>query len=218
MILYPWHSPIALSRAWCVYELFAAVEAKAEFEITLPPSQTHDFIRSSQDNPRQFYNTIASLKSENCAASKKEDLDAIHKAIRDAETVYSASWISARKSRGLGDRITIVSRLGEAHSLTGLGQYEKAEKLFLECEGTVKQERFRKEDDFALATFSGLAAVYNAQGKYEQARAHHQMCWEIPKSERGEYDLNTLTSWDGMAVAYVGLGRNELAIPIHRSK
>ncbi|KAJ3033660.1 Kinesin light chain 3 [Rhizophlyctis rosea] len=82
MVLYPWDRPITLTRAWCVFELYACIKSNSQFHITLPPSQTESMKALIEDNPQSIYQTIAAMKSEDSDATVSADLDAIQTAIR----------------------------------------------------------------------------------------------------------------------------------------
>jgi hypothetical protein len=43
MMLSPWHAPVPLTRAWCLWELFATHRAGAKFEIVLGPDEQRAF-------------------------------------------------------------------------------------------------------------------------------------------------------------------------------
>ncbi|KAJ3040544.1 Kinesin light chain 3 [Rhizophlyctis rosea] len=86
MILTPWNQPLTLTRAWCVFELFACVHTKSSFNIALPPSEAPIFREcfASPSNTNAFRQAIASIKSKNSIATEKGDLLSIHGAIRES--------------------------------------------------------------------------------------------------------------------------------------
>ena len=44
MILSPWHDPVPLTRAWCLFELYCTSETKSRFEIVMSPSDEQAFV------------------------------------------------------------------------------------------------------------------------------------------------------------------------------
>ena len=43
MVLSPWHNPLPLTRAWCLWEVFCTVDAGAEFSVCLGPAEEAAF-------------------------------------------------------------------------------------------------------------------------------------------------------------------------------
>jgi len=46
MILSPWHDPVPMQRAWCLFELYCALTLQAEVQMALPPVDAADFYKT----------------------------------------------------------------------------------------------------------------------------------------------------------------------------
>jgi len=85
-----WDNPFYLKRAWCVFEIYTAVQHKVHVDIELPPRQKKKMIDDVFDmeteltgSLKQLYNTMANNKVEHAQASVKHDLETILKVLRD---------------------------------------------------------------------------------------------------------------------------------------
>ena len=43
LVLQPWHAPVPLTRSWCLWEIFSALDGGAELQIALSPAQREAF-------------------------------------------------------------------------------------------------------------------------------------------------------------------------------
>jgi hypothetical protein len=59
MILSPWNSPIPLTRAWCVFELYACESSGSVFDIAMTRSERQHFLDDLNADPIAFYNMYA---------------------------------------------------------------------------------------------------------------------------------------------------------------
>ncbi|KAJ3045190.1 Kinesin light chain 3 [Rhizophlyctis rosea] len=84
MVLTPWDTPTTLTRAWCVFELYACAKTESAFNIALPTTETDLFRHQLRTDPDVYYQTIAGFKSENSTSTEAEDLVAIQTAIHES--------------------------------------------------------------------------------------------------------------------------------------
>ncbi|KAF0697218.1 Aste57867_12074 [Aphanomyces stellatus] len=66
MVLSPWNSPMTLTRTWCVFEVYVAIETNARFEVAMGKAQKAAFLADSAAPNDIFF---ASLMKINCAKS-----------------------------------------------------------------------------------------------------------------------------------------------------
>ncbi|KAJ3042088.1 hypothetical protein HDV00_008170 [Rhizophlyctis rosea] len=81
MIIPRWDQPIILSRAWCIFEIYAANVTFSFLHVAMPPHGRDDFIQIAYRNPSLLLEKVANINSEASEATKPKDLDAIRTAI-----------------------------------------------------------------------------------------------------------------------------------------
>ncbi|KAJ3037924.1 Kinesin light chain 3 [Rhizophlyctis rosea] len=184
MVLTAWDGPITLTRAWCVFELYAAAHMKANFHVALPPEQRPAFSSALRNNYRVVSGMLASVKSENSTATKAEDQQAIQKAIRDTVGFFSldrtifnllSAWmvnvLHSYLQRSQAEEADEVEHAKWQDCLGNLyldqGRYDLALPLLLDCWHTVRQ-RLGEDDPNTLASMSNLATSYKYQGEYDK--------------------------------------------------
>ncbi|KAI9356486.1 hypothetical protein DFJ73DRAFT_822755 [Zopfochytrium polystomum] len=81
MILTPWSNPIPLTRAWCVYEVFACRRTSSNFHITMPTRELISLNDGLKDDPTKFHDVLKSISCALCQATNPTDKDNIFKAV-----------------------------------------------------------------------------------------------------------------------------------------
>ena len=106
MVLSPWDNPIALTRAWCLIELYACCRLKryltarcilliplcstgGRFDIALPDEQRAQFLSDIRAKSSAFYDMLALVKTERSECSRLEDRDRIFEAVRSIDGGFS---------------------------------------------------------------------------------------------------------------------------------
>ncbi|MFN9909593.1 MAG: hypothetical protein ACK56F_26330, partial [bacterium] len=86
MVLSPWHDPIPLQRAWCLFELYCTHDTGCRFEVALGEKGHKDFvdaIDSSDKTSSEVVNgMLARIDVRNSEAFKPEDKRMIHDTVR----------------------------------------------------------------------------------------------------------------------------------------
>jgi hypothetical protein len=74
MVMQPWEKPIALTRGWCMLELFSCVSTGGRFEIALPPSERLRFFQRDFSSRASFFQSLPELmNSKQAQFSRTED-------------------------------------------------------------------------------------------------------------------------------------------------
>jgi hypothetical protein len=81
MVLLPWDNPVTLTRAWCIFEIFACESTQSRFEVTMTAAETTRFLSMIRD-ATLFYNMLANIKSENATSYLPYDCERIFEVIR----------------------------------------------------------------------------------------------------------------------------------------
>ena len=87
-MLEPWDDPGYVKRAWCLFELYTAIQRRDEvtIDVILSPKQARSFrdrINADGTDARAVDEALAHVKSENAEASVQADLDAIRALIKN---------------------------------------------------------------------------------------------------------------------------------------
>ncbi|KAJ3044015.1 Kinesin light chain 3 [Rhizophlyctis rosea] len=230
MILTPWNAPITLTRAWCVYELYACVATKTNFHIALPPSEASTFRSSLLDDPDIFYQTISSVRSENSKATEPEDLAAIRKAIQQEVGFPSLdrmilSLLFDWMVRSLQSRLQSIEKAGDkvqhAQWLSSLGRlyedqglYDKAQPLYTESLET-RRSVLGEDHPLVLTSMSNLARLHHHQGDYQPAEKLYIECIDGRRQVLPENHEDTFAALGNLAALYDDMGQPEKAEPLY---
>ncbi|ORY52956.1 hypothetical protein BCR33DRAFT_182403 [Rhizoclosmatium globosum] len=158
MIMLPWEDPIPLQRAWCIYELYACMETRSEFNVAMPRAERKRFL--SQVNVKSFNKMLASVKSENSTSFLPDDKEKIHTAIRD--------------SIGFTNLDSAMFKVLKEWML-------KALKMELQLAESV----LGKTNPLSLTLKAGLAGVYGDLGNEEASLLLYQELWDYYKTNVG---------------------------------
>lgn len=115
LFLDKWDGALALTRAWCVWEIFGVDKAKKQLEIALPEREFDRFIATLKHDYDSILTTTSSIDVEKANCFSKEDLATIQREIRDKSSF-----------RALNEIVKTQLRLWVAN--TGKLQVEKEEQ------------------------------------------------------------------------------------------
>ncbi|KAJ3042896.1 Kinesin light chain 3 [Rhizophlyctis rosea] len=237
MVFTHWNQPVTLTRAWCVFELYACSSTPSTFNIALPPRELEHFRNALKYDAGLFYQTVTSIRSENCEATKEEDLHAIQKAIRDSvgfekldRTVFAVlfNWMvralrsHIKGAKGSKDRVGWMISLARLY--IDRGSYEKAETLLVESRETLGDGIRISEDKTVLNVQGYLAFLHLLRGNYHEAETLYRDCLDKYNSVgRMEGDRDALACMAHLATALMHQqryheGETLLADCLERSK
>ncbi|CAK9068670.1 Tartrate-resistant acid phosphatase type 5 (TR-AP) (Tartrate-resistant acid ATPase) (TrATPase) (Type 5 acid phosphatase) (Uteroferrin) (UF) [Durusdinium trenchii] len=208
-LMAPWDNPVYVSRVWCVFEIFTAVNENCELTVILPPVEMKRFSGTIHDGvlDKHLWASLEQLdvqRADASVASDKENIlrivadgvgfDCLNQVVRQQLLRWlatSATW-EAQQQMETGDLFgqkAIATSSQIASFLHRLAQYEKAREL-LACAGRVAAEE--SEEKANLLRVLGQNLEYLGRRK-EAADAYRQA------SEMLE-ELGCLRSHDGAAV------------------
>ncbi|KAF0720364.1 Aste57867_375 [Aphanomyces stellatus] len=67
MVFSPWNSPTTLTRTWCVFEVFIAMETNARFEVAMGKTEKEAFLADAASSSEDVF--IKALSKINCSKS-----------------------------------------------------------------------------------------------------------------------------------------------------
>ncbi|ETW09988.1 hypothetical protein H310_00399 [Aphanomyces invadans] len=81
LVFQPFLDPIPLKRAWCLWEVFAALQTRAAIDVAMPTEQWTDYRVSLRENYRNVIDTLQALDARHAEAFNPNDKDEIFRAI-----------------------------------------------------------------------------------------------------------------------------------------
>jgi len=63
VVMSPWPSPVAVNRAWCLFELMTAIESKVRVEVTMPPKERENFLQQRLEEKQKVFTEIDCRRS-----------------------------------------------------------------------------------------------------------------------------------------------------------
>ncbi|KAI8618223.1 hypothetical protein BC830DRAFT_1109847 [Chytriomyces sp. MP71] len=227
MVLQPWLNPIPLTRAWCIFEVYACSTTGSKFHLALSPNERDTFMRELKTNPRRFYDILARTSCDKSEAFKLSDKEAIFNIIRNTvgfnrlnRMVFDtfAAWIVEQLLIGTTKSIDEEDACDWKWALAGFyelqGKYEAAEKLLLECQSTQTRILGRTHPS-TMNTINSLAVVYRLEGRAGEAEKLFLECLETRRKTLGDRHVETLTTVNNLALLYKSVGRFNDAEPLY---
>ncbi len=234
MVLSPWQNPLPLTRAWCLWELYSAVETKSRFEIALSENeQKHFFGDLATDVDGCLLKMFSCINVEKSQAFKQEDRDRIFQAIRNTIGFSQLNAIVFNRLREWIVAVTEVevskctSSLEEEYSANFvrtlglkialahiydhlLGASDVSERILTECitEYRAKSDITHRD---ALTAMNNLAALKQKRGDFKSAVELLDECLGISQIVLGKDDVNTLATMTNLASVHQDLKNFEKA-------
>jgi tetratricopeptide (TPR) repeat protein len=218
MILLPWDNPITLTRAWCVFELFACQRSNSRFEVAMTEFESKRFLRMMGRNEGTFYDMLGRLKSENCISNVPSDKENIFNAIGKLSGGFAEidsilfrvleKWMISAIQKKVNETIEnkqSYSFWQQALALLHIrqGKYDIAEVLLRDCID-INKVALGLDHPSTLASMNDLAALYCRQEHYSLAEPLYQSCKDIRLDSLGPTHPDTLDSISNLAGLFVG--------------
>ena len=196
MVIEPWHDPITLTRAWCLWEVYCCSKSKKEFKVAMSDAEEKSFEESMCNDASVFLDLLGSIDIKRSEASNPVEKSEINSVILKADGGFEAvnksvftclrNW-AVQKMEKLVDTKTADPDLGKDHedtlyAMNGLaalynlvGESSKAEDLCEQIKSAYENKIARTAlDDFGLLKCkSALAFIYEWNAKYSDARELH---------------------------------------------
>lgn len=80
VVMSPWSAPLPLTRAWCLFELMTAIEAKLRVQVTMPAEENDKFMQQKLEEKQKV---LAEIDCRRSIASVDSDENMIKKYIAD---------------------------------------------------------------------------------------------------------------------------------------
>lgn len=191
LVLTPWNQPTALTRAWCLFELFCTHETNVTLTIRLPPSQLQEFEQALTNDLSTILQRLGEIDSEKAEAFKETDLKAIKQGVmrssggflvlNRAVKTQIRRWLSSSGLKLIQDKLELLKgttdpseqkSLASKCALLGnslglllqeLGEYKHAQDVVMQAL-ELRETYFGPEDPDTLTSYSSLGWCFKLQG------------------------------------------------------
>jgi Flp pilus assembly protein TadD len=187
LILSPWNNPIALTRVWCLWEIYCTAITRSKFEVIMTDQEDQSFRQALIDDFGSINKMIALIDSRNSTSSNPSDREKIFQAIESTTGFDSLNaivfeqlriWLVSSAKRGLtiqnmstSVRIAYVSNL--ARLLSSHGNFDEAEPLFKEVLSASYQSNGKMHPN-TLCAVNNLAGILKKKGNLAEAEQHYR--------------------------------------------
>jgi tetratricopeptide (TPR) repeat protein len=229
LLFLDWHAPIALQRAWCVFEIFTSLDVAAEFQVIMAPSDEASFEAALVDDLASLVQKTCVIDAEAAEAREPCDLANIQAVIREREGGFLAvnqlivgalkEWMVSTGTRAL-DRIADLDERATGslvHNLACMLQdqgrlAEAGPYLEFALEG--RRRLLGPQHLSTLACADSLAMLLLDQGKLSEAEVMFASSLESFRAVRGDAHPDTLSAMHNLARVLHDLGRSSEAEPL----
>ena len=231
MIMTPWDNPITLTRAWCVFEVYATTKTESRFEVAMTANENERFLEEISLDPGKYYEMLATINSHKATAFKEEDSEAIFEVIRrEIGFTQMDSLVLRTLESWMTKELTVriekedASKSGAAGYWRGVlgelliegGKFDEAAPLLTESLDQAMQACGLNHSDTLLAK-KKLARLLQSQGKFADALVVAYECLEISKVVHGDEHSVTLEAIEFYALSLESQGRYDDAEPLFYS-
>ncbi|KAJ1533165.1 Kinesin light chain 3 [Nowakowskiella sp. JEL0078] len=222
----PWDNPLPLTRAWCVFELYACAHTDSNFQVAMTRVETNRFLNGIRNDPSNFFEMLAKVNSKKSTSFHAQDKINIHEAI-DRTIGFVAmdgmkfrvfkKWMLVTLNKQINVTESEKETIEHADWLRALGrmhfeqgEFKIAEPYYINC-----LERFTKilgpDHNSTLIAINNLALLYKVQGSYNKAEPLYLDCLSRTKRILGEDHHDTIVSIHNLADFYHSQGKYEAA-------
>ncbi|KAJ1561323.1 Kinesin light chain 3 [Nowakowskiella sp. JEL0078] len=228
MVMVPWNNPEPIRRAWCVFELYACVHTKSNFNVVMPSEQRKNFLSDIRENARSFFDMLGRVDSKNSKSYYENDKKRIHDAIErtigfnqmdhmmlDTFKKWMISVLRDQVSLSRNQNLLEETQhwnhsLGKM--LSDQGYLKEAETHFFEVWESARQV-LGENHEYTLTAQHSLAQQYDALGKKDEALIQYEDCASRSCFVNDENE-HSIIARGSLATFYSSLGRYDEAEPI----
>lgn len=225
MVMTPWDNPIALTRAWCLVEIFACQSSGSRFEVALPPSERERFLDEITTRSDAFYCMLSNVNTEKSECSQESDKERIFAAVRGLDQGFIGldrcvlesitNWLvqqlemQLQKATSAGSPDQEVKlKTALADTLVRIGDYDRALPLY---EESLVLQRNVLGDNHAktLSSLSRVASLLLRKGDHHRAHSIYDECISKTMKVLGYDHPDTLVNMHQMAIVLTLIGNRK---------
>jgi tetratricopeptide (TPR) repeat protein len=230
MVMTPWDSPVALTRAWCLIELYACRSSGSSFGVALPPSERARFLTDIVQRASEFHTMLSKVNTANSECSRETDRQRIFAAVRGLDGGFTAldrgvlktmtEWLElqlrahileAASDGRVHEECRAINAMGQILRMNG--EYDRAQLLHEEC--LEKQKRIFGDDHIdTIVSLNNLAQILASKHQYDRAQSLLEECLEKRKRIFGDDHIDILFPLSNLALLFRDKGEYDRAQPL----
>ena len=221
MVLSPWENPVTLTRAWCLFELYATADCQCRFSIAMSSEESQRFLSDMENHGVSCLNTmLATVNVEQSQARNPLDRDQIFDVVRQSvgfseinlsvlrllrqwtldvmEKQYSRAYETLTDINP--QKLAFTSLLGDLY--VSLGLYTSAETRYMNVFTTLKEDPNAVDTDVVSAS-TNVANVLMLQDHLSKAGNLYQQCFSHCRACFGESHPLSLQAMRNLCYALI---------------
>ena len=196
LILSPWDDPIPIKRAWCLYEIFQALEENSvEFTIDLPQSQVEELKAAVTEDSDCVIQALSDIQAENAEAAVNSDREMIFKVIQESDGGFS--HVNQNVKRGLRswyiNQLQLLAKQDpyndRFHIHTAIVMHEFGfldDSLKYYTDVLSKRPADEQEEETVADIYDNMAIVISDKGEPDKALEYNNKSLSIKLNTLGE--------------------------------
>ena len=225
LILSPWDDPMPIRRAWCLFEIYHALEENSvEFTIDLPGSQNEELKAAVTKDSRCVIRALSDIQAENAQAAVNSDREMIFRVIQESEGGFSK--VNQNVKRGLRswyiNQLQLLAQQNPDNErfLINTGWVMKSfafldESLQYYTDLLSKRPADEQEEESLAEIYNNMAIGYRDKGELDKALEYHNKSLTIKLNTHGENHPHVAISYNNMANLCSDKGELDKALEYH---
>ena len=220
LVLSPWNNPIPIQRAWCLFEIYNALEESGVvFSVKLPEKEIEELRASLRDDPDCISEALAVIEAEKAQAKSESDRQLIFQVIRESE----GGFVHMNEQVKDGLREWYVYQLKQAvneeqdsyvlieHCASVLKQFGHLDDALHYYTKSLQMEltTLGENTEAVAGTYNNMGNVCQEQGKLTKAIEYYNKSLETKKNVLGENSERVATSYNNIANVYCDLDETD---------
>jgi len=236
-LMVPWEAPVYITRVWCLFEFFTALQNKITLDVIMPKSEKDELVKAinGTDGPQKLLKTLSNTRIQDADASVKEDKTKILQLI-ESGTGFAyvngkvndriRSWVQDTLVEAINNLIkdskdvTKDLDLSLLYNQVGLvfdddGQYDKAIEYYNESL-LIKNKALGKDHLKSASLYNNLGHTYEKKQEHNNALKNHLQSLSIKKKKLGREHESTAISYNNIGLVYSKKGDVDKSLESHQ--
>ena len=225
LILSPWDDPMPIKRAWCLFEIYQALEENSvEFTIDLPGSQKEELKAAVIKKPECVIQALSDIQAQNAQAAVNSDREMIFKVIQESDGGFShvnqnvktglRSWyINQLQLLAQQDPDNDRFHIHTAYVMHEFGFLDESLQYYTDL--LSKRPADEQEEEALAEIYNNMAIVYRDKCELDKALEYYNKSLSIRLNILGEKHPDVASSYNNMANVYSDKGDDDKALEYH---
>jgi tetratricopeptide (TPR) repeat protein len=223
MVLAPWTDPIPLKRAWCLFELWASMDAQCKFEVAMSSTENHHFVDRICSEVNVVSHMLSHIDLQKSEAFNPNDrlkiFDVVKTtvgfaALNGTVLMLMRSWVVDVADGIIRARSDFYHVSAVANIFLELQQNERAEQILTNAVAVLKDTNAENDninEAAVLQIYSSLAVALKRLNKYDEAEKCYEHILNKMKMKSTEKNENMIPLMNNLALLYKSRDQKEKA-------